>query len=562
MPFLDHSIRDATVDDDVVISRDLGDSEGQVATLKRVQAALAWNPVDPYEDDGVLTFPEFSGWALQLPPYTFEPAVEFDQEFVVEDEQFANWSDWTPGSAAVTISHSLEYRTYGTEMKVTKDASSITARCYRTVAWNLLESDTLEFHVFIPSNAVTLSVELHDSDGDSARYEVFSPLTDNWNVILVEIDKPTSTTGTFDETKVDTVYIEATFPAAVTASFYVGNSWFNRTASVGGEVLWQVSLDNGTSWLGWDGTAWVTDEWTHHQVIERYISLLVPSDYDDHMTWSTRCKLVASTDNTQTPKAYGVVCAVDFIEQVNLENDLKRSLVRFLRTGDIYYRALEAGDGTNQITLRTKLQSPVVEHVYVGGMQDVDTTTDIFSSQSGAAITTTVVVAGAQKVVVHYKANVTVKISSDPFLVDPEVPEIDLTFPVVNHDIRHGGALSTFTNRSLGLCWVEEAPNYDTFEWEAFCVANDVAKAARMAEMVRRAFDDGFASDATGYVWQVNDMLPSEVASEHHQGLQIKRLQSGSTGIRWIDRQLTQKSQVRALLPSLRALPFMRGVET
>ncbi len=558
MPFLDHTIDDVTLDDDVTISTD---PDYPSATLKRDGSVLAWNPSIPFVSSGILTFPEFNGWALRLPPYTFEQDVEFEHEYLIEDGQFANWFDWTSTDVGVTLSESLDYRTYGVEMRVTKDATTDTARVFKTVAWDLLESDTLEFHVYIPSNALALSVELHDSDGDSAVYEVFSPLTDNWNVVLVEVDKPTSTVGTFDETKVVLVYIQVTFPAAVTASFHIGNSWFNRTAHVGGEVLWQVSLDNGTSWLGWDGTAWVADEWTHPQVIERYISLLNPALYDDHMTWSTRCKLIASTDKTQTPRVYGVVCAVDFDEQFNLENDLKRSIVRFLQDGVIYYRALEAGDGTNQVTLRTKLKDPVVEHVYVGGMRDVNTTTDIFSSQSGTTIVLTTTVATAQKVVIHYKANVTVKISADPFLVDSEVPEIDLVFPTINHDIRHGGALSIYNNRSLGLCWTEPALNYDTFEWEAYCVANDAAKMASMIEMIRRAFDNGFISDATGSFWHVNDMLPSEVASEHYQGLQIRRLESSSTGIRWESLLLTEKKQVRAILPSVRSLPFMRGTE-
>lgn len=557
MPFLEFPVSGAEVDSDVVVGQDrhLGESGLQYAKLKREATLDYWQQSDSYASSGIVTFQNYSGWALKLPPYTFEPDIEFEHEDVRIDDTFGVWSTWSAIAGVDNIVHSETFSTFGTETAVTRDTAVGTTTVSRVVSWALRNDDTIEFRVHLPSNATGLSVTLVDGDGDSATYDEFEVLTDDWNLFLIEVDQPSSTSGTFDEANVDEVQISVTFSGAVETIIYIGSLVLDRTAQIGGEVLWQLSFDDGTTWVGWDGTAWSAGAWCSAHWVERWISKVTPSDYSTEQNLSIRCRLTPSENGKYTPKVYRVVCGLDFDQAFHFETDIKRSMYTAVAASEVYLRGKVVGDGTDEVTLSSHFDSPTVLAVYEGSFLAEETTADIFDSQAGNTITLTGVLALNATAIVHYKANPPVKIAADRFLTTASVPEIDLTFPDVSNDIRHSYTPESFVNRALGYVYTGEGLNFTTMSGDAFCFANDNPTVGALVDAVRNLLKSGFVSDGIGTTLAIDDMLPADIDSDHRQGLHGRRVNFSITGVRWSGLQLTQNRQVRALLTRARPLP-------
>ena len=561
MPFLRFDVPGSTLSDDVIEAKDHGFEAESMVKLRRDQALDAWRFIDKYVPEGILTFKTFTGWALDLPPLTFEPNIAFDRTDVRQDAGFGDWQKWATVSGVTDISDSEDMLTFGKETKVDRDtafaSTTVEQAAPASGPFAFLSSDTAEFRVWLPSNASGLTVILDCGVGNSLEYDVFEPLADDWNLVRIEMDQPSVSTGAPDLTLVDNIMVEVTFGDSIDSAFYVSSMEVDRTSQKGGEVRWELSFDEGASWFGWEPVtqAWTVDTWCHSQWVERYMSLLDPADYNTEMSLSVRCKLVPSEDLKQTPFVSDVVCGIDFDSYLHWENDIKRSTLRHIETIEIFVRAVEECDGTNQVTLRSHFNSPTVEAVYEGGMRTVNTTADIFLSQSGNTVTMDTTVPDGDRVVIHHKVSPPVKISADRFLVDGAVPEINLSFPSLENDVRHSMTPESFTNRSLGLVYTGRGINYQTVEFDVYCTGNNPMIVADMVDAVRESFLEGFISGGTGFTMNVNDMLPAELSSDQKKGLHARRINSEITAVRWEDLQLTEEQQVRSILPRPVLLP-------
>lgn len=555
MPYLDSYVVNATLDTNTVVP-----TKEKYARLQRNQSGSFWSRTDNYQASGVVTFENFAGWALRLPPHTFEPIFEIENKDIRDFSDFGRWSDWTIVAGATDVTYSDEYQVFGEECRVDRDTGVATATVSRTANLYLRSDDVMEFKIRLPSNATGLAVILHSGAG-SARYVEFTPLANDWNLVLIEIDQPTSTSAPWDLTAVDAISVEVTFTGVVASYFAISSAVLDRTAQKGGEIRWQVSLDSGSTWIGWNGVAWAAGVYCHHQWIERRLSLLTPAS---GMQWQVRCRLIPSENLKHTPTVYGIVCGLDFDEHFNTEEDLKRSIQRQIETTDIYLRMMAFGDGSTTVYLRTHFDNPVVTAVYLGGMRTVDTTDDLFTSQGATTSVTDgfrtpllldTAVANGSRVVIHYTVKPPVKIAASNLLIDSAVPEVNLVFPSHGNENREGEANDVFVNRSLGYVWTGFSANRETFVWEIYCTANDSMTVGAMEDGIRRDLESGFASDATGFTWFVGDMLPADVESNYGQGLNVRLVKAESIGPRWRDLTMTRIRQVRALLPNVGILP-------
>jgi hypothetical protein len=555
MPHLDAEVVNATLSDTVLT---MGEKYAQ---LERNSQYDRWAQTDPYKSSGTITFENFSGWALRLPPYTFEPDIQFQNTDTRDNNAFGRWGAWADVVGSIAITHSNEFLgMYGEEVRIDRDTGVATTTVRRTMSHSLRADDVMEFKVYLPADASALSVTLHSGAG-SATYTEATVLTDDWNIVVIEIDQPTSTSAPWDLAAVDAISISVTFTGVVAARFIIASSLLDRTAQTGGEVRWQVSLDSGVTWLGWDGTAWAAGSWTHPHWVERNLSTLVPAT---SMQWQVRCRITPSENMMRTPRVRRIVCGIDFDLQFHAEEDLKRSVIRAIELSTVRLRGLATGDGTVNVTLKSHFTSSTVSAVYLGDFDSMDTTTDLFTSQAAeteihggydVVLTLNTVVASGSAVVIHYTANPSVKISADPNIIEASIPEINIVFPTHNIDERMGVGLERYSNRSLGYAWMGLGSNYESYEWEIYCVGHNSMMMSAMDEAIQRVLDAGITSDATGFTIRAGDILPSDVESERGAGLHVRRIAVESIIARWQDLTLTQVRQVRALLPGIGILP-------
>lgn len=551
MPFLAFNVDEATLSSDVVTTAEINGKS--LIKLRKNQSLDYWRWEDKYKSSGIVTYKNLKGWALKIPPRTFEPTVIFAKTDIRNLTKFALHSAWSIVSGATILRDAPVHELYGTEFMVTRDPAIATAIVSRPVTWNLLATDTLEFRLLLPSNATSLSIRL-DSPGATATYTEFSPIANNWNLFLIEVDQPTSTTGVFNSANVTSIRITVGFTGAVATTFYVTDCTLDRTSNVGGEIRWQVSLDEGTTWLGWNGAAWAAGVWTHQHWIERRLALLNPATYYDEMSFRVRARLTPSNNLRQTPYVGEVICGVDLDSAFHVEDDVKRSLRRAVAAAQVYLRAKAEADGTATIDLRSHFSGPVVSGVYEGTFLEEDTTTNLFLSQAGSTVTLTGSVTAGTDLIIHYRVSPPVKIAADRFLIESAVPEIDLAFPTLGNQVRHGVEQESFVNRALGKVYTGGGLNFLQLDLTIFCFANDNTTVAAMVDAMYQAVKNGFTSDGLGITWTLNDMLPGEINSEHNQGLHGRRVNSGVTCIQWRDLQLTEEPQVRGVVPRIRPL--------
>ena len=554
MPYLDPIVDDATLTDCVQ------PVSSKYARLARdTSVGDSWRMTDPFVSSGEIEFENFAGWALRAPPYTFEPDVQFAQTDVIPISRFGLWSDWSAGAGTTTISRSIEGEVYGEELAAARDTGVGTSTISRTMNMDLRANDVMEFRVYLPSNANALSVTLGSGAG-SATYEEFEPLT-GWNLVVIEIDQPTSTSAPWDPTAVDALSVTVGFSDAVAADFLVASAEWDRTAQVGGEVRWQVSLDAGVTWLGWNGTAWVAGVWTHPTWVERRLADLTPATA---MQFMAKCQLAPSVNLMNSPEVRGYVCGLDFDLGLHAEEDMKRSVARAIETSTIYLRALATGDGTTGMTFKSHFTGATVTAVYLGNFDSVDTTDDLFTSQAAetvipggfqSVLTLDTVVVSGDEVVIHYTASPTVKISSDRFVIEASVPEVNLVFPTVDNEQRMSMSTDRFSNRALGYVWSGDSANRENYTWEIYLVGNNSMMISAMHEAIRRLLDDGIASDATGFTIGAGDILPADVESDRRSGLHVRRIAVESIIARWQSLTLTRTRHIRAFLPSFSHLP-------
>jgi len=518
----------------------------------------SWRTPELYSASGTITFENFEGWALRLPPHTFEPLVRFARENVIPISQFGSWTDWAVVAGVTSITESIAGEVYGTELSVARDTGVATSTVSRTMDLDLRANDVMEFRVYLPANADALSIVLHSGAG-SATYVEHEPVS-GWNIVVIEIDQPTSTSAPWTTTAVDAASITVGFDDFVASNFLVASSEWDRTAEVGGEVRWQVSLDDGVTWEGWDGTAWTAGVWCHPTWAERRLADLSPGTA---MQLSVRCQVEPSTNLRYSPEVRGLVCGLDFDTAFHPEEDLKRSVARAIETSTIYLRGLSRGDGSTLVTFKTNFQNSTVTHVYLGDFDSVDTTTDVFSAQSAeteipggwqSTLTLTGVVASGSPVVIHYEANPTVKISADRFVIEAEVPEVNLVFPTVDNEQRHSATRESFRNRALGYVYSGSGANFEDYTWEIYLLGQNSMMISAMHEAIRRLLEAEITSDATGFPIGAGDILPSDVESDRRQGLHVRRIAVESIIGRWQDLTLTREAQVRAVLPSFSRL--------
>jgi len=281
-----------------------------------------------------------------------------------------------------------------------------------------------------------------------------------------------------------------------------------------GSIGVQLSADAGTTWLYYNGAAWVAAnpavdaQWNTTAVIRTNIATF-PFSNGDTRSVQVRLKLSPNSTGKSTP----VVTDVWFHVEYNYDPivDFYRSLKAFTEATRFDLYELMRADGSGATTIATDFVVDSTKPIAVYNVTDEPARkTNLFSAyNAGTKVVTLTAAQDADDLLrVEYQASAPVFIVADDLFYDSQVPAIEITITASN-DVAMSGNRATEYNEDTKIARTRNGPRYLAINVSFSLIENDMERSLQMTKEVRRSlFDDPLVSKATAQVWHIGDVSP------------------------------------------------------
>lgn len=296
-----------------------------------------------------------------------------------------------------------------------------------------------------------------------------------------------------------------------------------------GTIEFQLSKDDGTSWLYWGGASWDAagaEDWSDIADVRKNIAAF-PLGTGADRSVRLRMRLQPDTTKRKTPIVYDLWLKVEY--EYDPIVDLYRTVHAALSAVEHRLRCRESADGTANVTLSdfdfTVVPASGIE-VY-NLTDDPGRGADLF--QAYDAGTKVVTMTGAQDVddvlEIRFKATAPVHLVTDGFTHDAELPAI-LLQTNVSEDRQHPQDIQYEINAETKIARRRPGPRYLQFSVLVTCADNDQERAIEMAGAVRRHLEQVacFTSLASGLPIVVGDVEPYTPSVSVNDGVHSPRV--------------------------------------
>ena len=330
----------------------------------------------------------------------------------------------------------------------------------------------------------------------------------------------------------------------------------NRSNIYGGSIGYQLSNNNGSTWLYYDGSGWSVagaSNWNSEEVVDEYISSF-PIDSSKQL--QVRVKLVPGSGGTSTPliKNVTVYADLDFDFQDDMLRSMKRWLEQHVWVRTQYFDQIPqplsgttgcsftAPSGASDVLyMQDKKWEEFSEPASVYNLTvDPNRTTNLFSGFVDGGIQ---MISAQQGVIeANFMARPPVYIAAEEFMQLSSIPSIVLQMTNVKErrDMRWGNdeidwALAKKrAKRNVHRVW------FDT-EFRISCQSDLRAEALRMSDAVNRALTQYqyVTSLAHGDEMAVPYATPLSGSDRVAQGLYVRDYVCTVYGKAWLRPELT-----------------------
>ena len=315
-----------------------------------------------------------------------------------------------------------------------------------------------------------------------------------------------------------------------------------------GEVGFRISSDNGATWHGWDGGAWVAGgPFASRENIDVNIDTL---PIDPSREFKVEVQITPSSDDSYTPTVFRACIFVEM--EFDFTEDLERSLAKFCRDR-IRVRLRWQGGLTAASSATIPDGAAIHEPVKVYNLtDDPGRFTNLFSSLAGRVVNFTGPQTGT--VLVEYAGQVPVHIETDEDYQIADRIAIIVRTPTVSEAtvMRDDGSLieKMLGGRNLGWgdhtfarvrsqrTWFDCSVVLSCFSTKPKGGKRD---SAVMADAVVRALErhhdtwkDRFLSRATGDAFQVLDKTPATIGDIVGEKVFIRNVTVNVGGYNWL----------------------------
>jgi len=290
----------------------------------------------------------------------------------------------------------------------------------------------------------------------------------------------------------------------------------------GGSVSYQLSNDNGLTWLYHNGTAWViagATDWNTEEEIDGHINVF-PLTGEKQIR--VKIKLTPSSNGQATPFVHLITIFGTIL--LNLNDDLLRSIKHWIEDGVwISTATYEDVVNTDSISVYRKWEELGGPIAVYNTTVDPGKTTNIFAGFSGGTILMTGLQTG--RIEAYFMARPPVYIAAEEFIEVANLPSIVVNLVGVREErnLRNGNDERDLSFARLkGL--VGLARTYYLCDFRISCQSDLQHEVQLLGDSLSRAIAQVrfVLSEATGEGMVVQNVTPFSSASRISQGLYVK----------------------------------------